>query len=193
VQALQLKWRSIFKTNSQFWEVPLGKYFQMLVFPNFDAFWFHKRLHISQISLRFESAILYDFDVGSCYFDVLTVSEILKITINPLIYILYWKYRLCRYSCTCVLIDLAQQLVTTNSVMKHSLCRIRHTGYPYNCLYTSKSDYSIAKITPLALHLLQVSCSCQKDVPVYAGFLYNLAAMLRDRMRRTSCILLCLC
>lgn len=91
------------------------------------------------------------------------------------------KYRPCRYFCTCVLIDLAQQLVSTKSVMKHSLCRIRHTGFSYNCL-----------LVPLDLHFLQMLCSCQKDVPVYAGFLCNLAAVLRDRMQRTSCILLCL-
>ena len=109
VHAVQLKWRSIFKTNSQFWEVPLGRYFQMIVFHNFDATWFHKLLHASQISLRFESAILYEFDVGRCCFDVLTVSAIPKITINPLIYTWHWKYRPCRYFCTCVLIDMAQQ------------------------------------------------------------------------------------
>jgi len=56
-------------------------------------------------------------------------------------------------------------------------------------IHKQKLDYSIAKITPLDLHL-QVSCSCQKDVPVYAGFLCNLAVMLRDRMQRTYCILL---
>jgi hypothetical protein len=143
VHAVQWKWQSIFKTNSQFWEVPLGKYFQMVVFPHFDASWFHKLLLTSQISPRFESALLYEFDVGSCCCDMLTVSAILKITINPLIYTLYWKYRPCRYFCTCVLIDLAQQLVTTKSVMKHSLCRIRHTGLPYNCLYTSKSQITV--------------------------------------------------
>jgi len=165
----------------------------MLVFCNFDASWFHKHLHTSQISLRFESAILYDSDVGSCYFDVLTVGAILKITINPLIYKFYWKYRPCRYFSTCGLIDLAQQLVTTNSC--HETLTVQDKTYrlPLQLfIHKQKSDYSIAKITPLDLHLLQVSCSCQKDVPVYAGFLCNLAAMLRDRMQRTSCILLCL-
>jgi hypothetical protein len=80
---------------------------------------FTKFLHISQISLGSESAILYEFDIGSCCFDVLTVGATLKININPLMYKLYQKYRPCRYFCTQVLIDLAQQLVTIKSARKH--------------------------------------------------------------------------
>jgi len=56
-------------------------------------------------------------------------------------------------------------------------------------IHKQKSDYSIVKIIPLGLHFLQVSCSCQKDVPVYAVFWCNLAAMLRDRVQRTLFIL----
>jgi hypothetical protein len=63
---------------------------------------------------------------------------------------------------------------------------------PQLFIHKQKSDYSIVKIFPLDLHFLQVSCSCQKDVHVYAGFLCNLVAMLRDRMQRTFCILVSL-
>ena len=59
MHAVHLKWRSIFKTNSYFWEVPLGKYFQMVVFPHSDASWFHKLLHISHKSKIWFSNIVW--------------------------------------------------------------------------------------------------------------------------------------
>jgi hypothetical protein len=141
--------------------VPLGKYFQMVVFTY--PFWC---ILISQtfayITDKFKIWISNIVRVWQklplwCAHNQCNTEDNYK-PIN--IYIIL-KYRPCRYFCTCF--DRPG-----TAISKYKVCHETLTVQDKTCrlllqlfIHKQKSDYSIVKIVPLDLHFLQVLCRCQ--------------------------------